>query len=97
MYAIKVYLTKPKNHTINEKNYYLMRDMEDSVVHVFTRRERAEQMAKHLQEENPRMHISVTEDIPAPALARALKKKSEDEKETTSKESNSQTVETDQA
>lgn len=66
-----------------------MRDMEDSVVHVFTRRERAEQMAKHLQEENPRMHISVTEDIPVPALSRALKKKSENEKEN-SKEPNSQ-------
>jgi len=89
MYAIKVYFTKPKNNTSNEKNYYLMRDMEDSVVHVFTRRERAEQMAKYLQEENPRMLIQVTEDIPAPALARALKKKSENEKETTSKESNS--------
>jgi hypothetical protein len=90
LYAIKVYFTKPKNHTSNEKNYYLMRDMEDSVVHVFTRRERAEKMAQLLQEENPRMFISVTEDIPAPALARALKKKSEDEKETTSKESNSE-------
>ena len=90
MYAIKVYLTKPKNFAQNEKNYYLMRDMEDSVVHVFTRRERAEQMVKHLQEENPRMHISVTEDIPAPALARALKKKSENEKENNSEESNSQ-------
>ena len=67
-----------------------MRDMDDSVVHVFTRRERAEQMAQLLQEENPRMLIQVTEDIPAPALARALKKKSEDEKETTTKESNSQ-------
>jgi hypothetical protein len=90
LYAIKVYFTKPKNHTSNEKNYYLMRDMEDSVVHVFTRRERAEKMAQLLQEENPRMLIQVTEDIPAPALARALKKKSEDEKETTSKESNSE-------
>jgi hypothetical protein len=67
-----------------------MRDMEDSVVHVFTRRERAEKMAQLLQDENPRMHISVTEDIPAPALARELKKKSEDEKENNSKESNSQ-------
>ena len=74
-----------------------MRDMEDSVVHVFTRRERAEQMVKHLQEENIRMHISVTEDIPPAALARALKKKSENEKEIASEESNSQTVETDQA
>jgi len=90
MYAIKVYLSKPKTFIQNEKNYYLMRDMEDSVVHVFTRRERAEKMAQLLQEENPRMHISVTENIPAPALARALKKKSEDEKETTTKESNSQ-------
>ena len=90
MYAIKVYLTKPKNHISNEKNYYLMRDIEDSVVHVYTRRERAEKIAQLLQEENPRMHISVTENIPAPALARALKKKSDDEKETTTKESNSQ-------
>jgi len=90
LYAIKVYFTKPKNHTSNEKNYYLMRDMEDSVVHVFTRRERAEKMAQLLQEENPRMHISVTEDIPAPALSRALKKKSENEKENNSEESNSQ-------
>jgi len=90
MYAIKVYLSKPKTFIQNEKNYYLMRDMEDSVVHVYTRQERAEKIAQLLQEENPRMHISVTENIPAPALARALKKKSEDEKETTTKESNSQ-------
>ena len=90
MYAIKVYLTKPKNHISNEKNYYLMRDMEDSVVHVYTRKEKAESMAKHLQEENPRMLITVTEDIPPAALARALKKKSENEKENNSEESNSQ-------
>jgi len=86
MYAIKIYLTKPKKSGLKtkgnyflqtdlEKNYYLMRDLEDQVVHVFTRKERAEETAKYLQDQNPRMLITITEDIPAPALAKALSKK----------------------
>lgn len=108
MYAIKIYLTRPKKsglatkdnyfmESLMLKNYYLMRDLTDHVVHVYTRKEKAESMAKHLQEENPKMLVQVTEDIPPAALARALKKKSENEKEIASEESNSQTVETDQA
>ena len=58
-----------------EKNYYLMRDFEDNVVHVFTRKEKAEKTVNELQEQNPKMLIQLTEDIPAAALARALKKK----------------------
>ena len=37
-----------------QKNYYLMRDLTDNVVHVFTRKEKAERIIKHLQEENPK-------------------------------------------
>ena len=86
MYAIKVYLTRPKESGLAtkgapfmqdalEKNYYLMRDFEDNVVHVFTRKEKAEKTVNELQEQNPKMLIQLTEDIPAAALARALKKK----------------------
>jgi len=86
MYAIKVYLTRPKKSGLAtkgnpfmqdalEKNYYLMRDFEDNVVHVFTRKEKAEKTVNELQEQNPKMLIQLTEDIPAAALARALKKK----------------------
>lgn len=56
-----------------------MKDLDDNIVHVYTRKARAVQMATYLQEENPRMQIEVTENIPAPALARALKKKQETE------------------
>ena len=88
MYAIKVYLSKPKksglatkgNYFLEsslEKNYYLMRDFEDNVVHVYTRKEKAETIVKQLQDQNPKMLIQITEDIPAVALSRALKKKQE--------------------
>ena len=86
MYAIKVYLTRPKKSGLAtkdsyflesalQKNYYLMRDLDDNVVHVFTRKEKAEKIVNELQEQNPKMLIQLTEDIPAAALARALKKK----------------------
>ena len=74
--------------TAMQKNYYLMRDLEDNVVHVYTRKEKAQSMVDHLQEENSKMLIQVTEDIPPAALARALKKKT-DEKTSETDESNS--------
>ena len=70
------------------KNYYLMRDLEDSVVHVYTRKEKAQSMVDYLQEQNPKMLIQLTEEIPAVALARALKKKA-DEKTSQTKEPDS--------
>ena len=79
MYAIKVYLNKPKGDNLLEKNYYLMRDLNDGVVHVYTRKARVEAIAKHLQEKNPRMLIEVTDQVPAAALARGLKKKQDAE------------------
>ena len=99
MYAIKVYLNKPKKSGLATKgnpfmqdalakNYYLMRDLEDNVVHVYTRKERAEKTATQLQEQNPGMLIMITEDIPKEALARALKKKA-DEKTSETNKSNS--------
>lgn len=78
------------------KNYYLMRDLEDSVVHVYTRKEKAQSMVNYLQEQNPKMLIQLTEDIPAPALARALKKKA-DEKTSETNESNSTSGQNNQA
>jgi len=74
--------------TAMQKNYYLMRDLEDNVVHVYTRKEKAQSMVDYLQEQNPKMLIQLTEDIPAPALARALKKKA-DEKTSQTKEPDS--------
>lgn len=100
MYAIKVYLTRPKKSGLAtkdgyflesalQKNYYLMRDLDDNVVHVFTRKEKAEKIVNFLQEENPKMLIQITEDIPAAALARALKKKGNETKAIETKESSS--------
>ena len=74
--------------TVLQKNYYLMRDLEDSVVHVYTRKEKAQSMVDYLQEQNPKMLIQLTEEIPAVALARALKKKA-DEKTSQTKEPDS--------
>ena len=79
LYAIKVYLNKPKGDNLLDKNYYLMRDLNDGVVHVYTRKARVEAIAKHLQEKNPRMLIEVTDQVPAAALARGLKKKQDAE------------------
>ena len=79
LYAIKVYLNKPKGNNLLDKNYYLMRDLNDGVVHVYTRKARVEAIAKHLQEKNPRMLIEVTDQVPAAALARGLKKKQDAE------------------
>ena len=56
MYAIKVYLSRPKKSGLStkdgyflesalQKNYYLMRDLNDNVVHVFTRKEKAEKIS----------------------------------------------------
>lgn len=100
MYAIKVYLSRPKKsglatkdgyfmETALQKNYYLMRDFEDNVVHVFTRKEKAQKIVNELQEQNPKMLIQLTEDIPAAALARALKKKGNETKATETNESSS--------
>ena len=66
-----------------------MRDLNDNVVHVFTRKEKAEKIVNFLQEENPKMLIQLTEDIPAAALARALKKKGNETKAIETKESSS--------
>ncbi len=74
MYAIKVYLSRPKKSGLGTKdgyfmesallrNYYLMRDFEDNVVHVYTRKEKAERIVTQLQEQNPKMLIQLTEDI----------------------------------
>ena len=100
MYAIKVYLSRPKKSGLAtkdgyflesalQKNYYLMRDLNDNVVHVFTRKEKAEKIVNFLQEENPKMLIQLTEDIPAAALARALKKKGNETKTIETEESSS--------
>ena len=50
---------------------YLVRVEYDVKVH--------QALAKHLQEKNPRMLIEVTDQVPAAALARGLKKKQDAE------------------
>lgn len=91
MYAIKVYDKKPKKSGLKtkddyflsselQKNYYLMRDLQDNVVNVYTRKEKCQSMVDYLQEQNPKMLIQLTEDIPPAALARALNKKQNESK-----------------
>ena len=48
MYAIKVWSTKA------ESSWYLMRDLQDNVVHCYGRQGRAEAVVKHLLEQNPK-------------------------------------------
>lgn len=83
MYAIKVYLKKPRKNVENikydifrdyEKNYYLMRDMEDNIVHIYTDKNKAQQVAEHLQHRNPKSLITITNKIPQQALKRGLNK-----------------------
>ena len=60
-------------------DYYLMRDADDHIVHVYGRRERAESSAAALQEQNPRMRIEVTDKIGQRALQRAQNKREANE------------------
>ena len=55
-----------------------MRDSNTMNVVVYTRKEKAQKTVEYLQEQNPKMQIEITEEISAPALARALKAKQDD-------------------
>lgn len=55
-----------------------MRDTKSMNVVVYSRQTKAQKMLDYLQQQNPKMQIEITEDIPAPALARALKAKQDD-------------------
>ena len=69
-YAIQVWTNR---HA--KDDWYLMRDADDHIVHVYGRRERAEKTAAALQKENPRMRIEVTDKIGQRALQRAQSKR----------------------
>ena len=66
MYAIKVTPSKYKPN-----DWFLMRDLEDFVVHVWSRKSEAEKALARL--DNPTCEL--TTDIPRAALERAIKKK----------------------
>ena len=65
VYAIKVWLSK------SEKDWFFYKDLEDHVVHTWSRREKAEEVMNLLT----CYKAEITEDIPAPALARSTEKK----------------------
>ena len=65
VYAIKVWLSK------SEKDWFLYKDLEDHVVHTWSRKEKAEEVMNLLT----CFKAEITEDIPAPALARSTEKK----------------------
>ena len=65
VYAIKVWLSK------SEKDWFLYKDLEDHVVHTWSRREKAEEVMNLLN----CYKAEITEDIPAPALGRSTEKK----------------------
>ena len=65
VYAIKVWLSK------SEKDWYLYKDLEDNVVHTWGRKDKAEEVMNLLVCHK----AEITEDIPAPALARSTEKK----------------------
>ena len=69
MYAIKV---TPSKYRPND--WFLMRDLEDFVVHVWSRKSEAEKALARL--DNPTCEL--TTDIPRAALERAIKKKQRD-------------------
>ena len=66
MYAIKVTPNKRK-----PDDFFLMRDLEDFVVHVWTRKTEAEKILIKL--DSPTCEL--TQDIPRAALERAMQKK----------------------
>ena len=72
MYAIKVLPNKRKPN-----DFYLLRDMDDFVVHVWTRKAEAEKALARIDDAS----CSLTDDIPRYALERALKKKQQLEQE----------------
>jgi hypothetical protein len=85
MYAIKVYLKKPRasglktkgNYFLSsdlDRNFYLMRDMNDNIVHIYTDKQKAQNVADQLQLRNSKSLITITSDIPASALSRGLQK-----------------------
>ena len=65
VYAIKVWLSK------SEKDWFLYKDLEDHVVHTWSRREKVEEVMNLLTCHK----AEITEEIPAPALARSTEKK----------------------
>ena len=65
MYAIKVWLSK------NEHDWYLLRDLNDSVVHVWTRQEKAQEVLDQLI----CIKAEITREIPAAALLKSTEKK----------------------
>ena len=65
VYAIKVWLSK------SEKDWFLYKDLEDHVVHTWSRKEK-EEKDMNLLECN---RAEITEDIPPLALARSKEKK----------------------
>ena len=71
MYAIKVTPSKYKPN-----DWFLMRDLEDFVVHVWSRKTEAEKALARIN--NPTCEL--TTDIPRAALERAMKKKQRERK-----------------
>jgi len=60
-------------------DWYLMRDSDDQIVHVYGRRERAEKTVATLLKANPAMRIEVTSQIHPKALERARAKRERQE------------------
>ena len=65
VYAIKVWLSK------SEKDWFLYKDLEDNVVHTWSRKEKAEEVMNLLTCNK----AEITEEIRPPALARSTEKK----------------------
>jgi hypothetical protein len=71
MFAIKVIPNKRKPN-----DWFLLRDPEDFVVNIYTRKTTAEQVLKKLQHNlSKNVLIEITEDINPSALARATAKR----------------------
>ena len=65
VYAIKVWLSK------SEKDWFLYRDLEDQVIHTWSRRDKAEEVMNLLECNK----AEITEEIPTAALSRSTEKK----------------------
>tara|TARA_Y100000389_G_scaffold179236_1_gene193073 strand:- start:327 stop:563 length:237 start_codon:yes stop_codon:yes gene_type:complete len=71
MYAIKCTPSKYKPN-----DWYLLRDLNDYVTHVWTRESEVKKLLAKLNNDT----LEITQDIPRTALERALKKKQIDSK-----------------
>lgn len=71
------YAIKCTPNRYRPEEWFLLRDLDDFVVHVWTRRSEAERVLAALGDSS----CEITDNIPPPALARAIEKKGREDEQ----------------